>query len=129
MLAAEMRPLLLLVEDDPDILAMMVTTLGGEGYRVATAEDGAEALAAGRRERPDLIILDLMLPRMNAMQFRAEQLRDPDLSKIPIICLSGASHAATVAFELGTVDCLSKPVDFDRLLALIRTQLASDRPR
>ena len=124
-----MRPLLLLVEDDPDILAVMVTTLGGEGYRVATAEDGAEALEAVRRERPDLIILDLMLPRMNAMQFRAEQLRDPDLSKIPIICLSGASHAATVAFELGTVDCLSKPVDFDRLLALIRTQLASDRPR
>jgi two-component system, OmpR family, response regulator MtrA len=123
-----MRPLLLLVEDDPDILAMMVMTLVGEGYRVATAEDGAEALAAARRERPDLIILDLMLPRMNAIQFRAEQLRDTDLSKIPIICLSGASHAATVAFELGTVDCLSKPVDVDRLLTLIRTQLASDRP-
>ena len=120
-----MRPLLLLVEDDPDILAMMVMTLGGEGYRVATAEDGAEALAAARRERPDLIILDLMLPRMNAMEFRAEQLRDPDLSKIPIICLSGASHAAIVAFELGSVDCLSKPVDFDRLLTLVRKQIAS----
>ncbi len=124
---AEMRSLILLVEDDPDILAMMVTALGGEGYRIATAEDGAEALAAARRERPDLIVLDLMLPRMNALQFRAEQLRDPDLAKIPILCLSGASHAATVAFELGTVDCLPKPVDFDRLLTLIRKQLASDR--
>jgi two-component system, OmpR family, alkaline phosphatase synthesis response regulator PhoP len=123
-----MRPLLLLVEDDPEILAMMVMTLGREGYRVATAEDGAEALAAARRERPDLIILDLMLPRMNAMEFRAEQLRDPDLSKIPIICLSGASHSAIVAFELGTVDCLSKPVDVDRLLTLVRKELASDRP-
>jgi DNA-binding response OmpR family regulator len=122
-----MRPLLLLVEDDPDILAMMVIALGGEGYRVATAEDGAEALAAARRERPDLIILDLMLPRMNAMEFRAEQLRDPDLSKIPIICLSGASHSAIVAFELGTVDCLSKPVDADRLLTLVRKELASNR--
>jgi len=123
-----MRPLLLVVEDDPDILALMVKALGGEGYRVATAEDGAEALTAARRERPDLIVLDLMLPRMNALQFRAEQLRDPGLATIPIICLSGASHAATVAFELGTVDCLSKPIDFDRLLALIKTQLASDRP-
>jgi DNA-binding response OmpR family regulator len=124
-----MRPLLLLVEDDPDILAMMVMALGGEGYRVATAEDGVEALAAARRERPDLIILDLMLPRMNALQFRAEQLRDPALSKIPILCISGASHAAMVAFELGTADCLSKPVDTDRLLTLVRKQLASDRPR
>ena len=120
-----MPPLLLLVEDDPETLAMMVMALGGEGYRVTTAEDGAEALTAARRERPDLIILDLMLPRMNALQFRAEQLRDPALSTIPIICLSGASHAATVAFELGTVDCVSKPIDFDRLLTLIRKQLAS----
>ena len=124
---AEMQSLILLVEDDPDILAMMVTALGGEGYRIATAEDGAEALAAARRERPDLIVLDLMLPRMNALQFRAEQLRDPHLAKIPILCLSAASHAATVAFELGTVDCLTKPVDFDRLLTLIRKQLAADR--
>ena len=120
-----MPPLLLLVEDDPEILAMMVMTLGGEGYRVTTAEDGAEALTAARRERPDLIILDLMLPRVNALQFRAAQLRDPALATIPIICLSGASHAATVAFELGTVDCVSKPIDFDRLLTLIRKQLAS----
>jgi DNA-binding response OmpR family regulator len=122
-----MQSLILLVEDDPDILAMMVTALGGEGYRIATAEDGAEALAAARRERPDLIVLDLMLPRMNALQFRAEQLRDPHLARIPILCLSAASHAAMVAFELGTVDCLTKPVDFDRLLTLIRKQLAVDR--
>jgi len=120
-----MLPLILIVEDDPDILAMMVTALGDEGYRVATAQDGEEALASARRDRPDLIVLDLMLPRMNALQFRAEQRRDPELSSIPIICLSGASHAATVALELGTDDCLAKPVDFDRLLAVITKSLAS----
>ena len=120
-----MLPLILIVEDDPDILAMMVTALGDEGYRVATAQDGEEALASARRERPDLIVLDLMLPRMNALQFRAEQRRDAELCSIPIICLSGASHAATVALELGTGDCLAKPVDFDRLLAVITKHLAS----
>ena len=120
-----MLPLILIVEDDPDILAMMVTALGDEGYRVATAQDGEEALASARRDRPDLIVLDLMLPRMNGLQFRAEQRRDPELSSIPIICLSGASHAATVALELGTGDCLAKPVNFDRLLALITKLLAS----
>lgn len=101
----------------------METTLGGEGYRVATAEDGAEALAAARAERPDLIVLDLMLPRMNALQFRAEQRRDRSLAQIPIVCLSGMSHAATVALELGTDDCLPKPIDFDRLLTVIRKYL------
>jgi DNA-binding response OmpR family regulator len=120
-----MPPLILVVEDDPDILALMVTALAGQGYRVAAAQDGEEALAAARRDRPDLIILDLMLPRMNALQFRAEQRRDAGLSSIPIICLSGASHAATVALELGTDDCLSKPVDLDRLLPLISKRLLS----
>lgn len=116
-------PLILVVEDDPDILALLEAALGGEGYRIATAEDGAEALAAARRARPDLIVLDLMLPRMNALQFRAEQRRDPALAQIPIVCLSGLSHAATVALELGTDNCLSKPIDFDRLLAVIRNNL------
>jgi CheY-like chemotaxis protein len=116
-------PLILVVEDDPEILTLMETVLGGEGYRVATAEDGAEALAAARRERPDVIVLDLMLPRMNALQFRAEQRRDPTLAAVPIVCLSGISHAQTVALELGTDDCLSKPVDVDRLLETIRRHL------
>jgi DNA-binding response OmpR family regulator len=120
-----MLPLILIVEDDPDFLAMMVTALGEEGYRVATAQDGEEALASARRDRPDLIVLDLMLPRMNALQFRAEQRRDPQLCSIPIICLSGASHASTVALELGTDDCLGKPVDLERLLAVISKHLAS----
>lgn len=120
-----MRPLILIVEDDPDLLTLMVTALGGEGYRVATAQDGEEALASARRDRPDLIVLDLMLPRMNALQFRAEQRRDLELRSIPIICLSGASHASTVALELGTDECLGKPVDFERLLAVISKHLPS----
>jgi DNA-binding response OmpR family regulator len=123
MLAALNPPLILVVEDDPDILKLMEAALGGEGYRVATAEDGAEALASARRDRPDLIVLDLMLPRMNALQFRAEQRRDPALASVPIVCASAMSHAQTVALELGTDDCLPKPIDFARLLGVIRKHL------
>jgi CheY-like chemotaxis protein len=120
-----MPPLILVVEDDPDILGLMVTALRGEGYRVNTAEDGIEALASARVARPDLIIIDLMLPRMNALQFRAEQRRDDTLHDIPVVCFSGASHAATVALELGTEDCLSKPVDVDQLLRVVRKYCAA----
>jgi two-component system, sensor histidine kinase and response regulator len=115
-----MPPLILVVEDDPDVLGLMVTILTQEGYRVATAEDGEVGLSEARRARPDLIVLDLMLPRMNALQFRAEQRRDAGLCDVPVICLSGASHASTVALELGTDDCLSKPINIKVLLAVVR---------
>jgi DNA-binding response OmpR family regulator len=115
-----MPPLILVVEDDPDVLGLMVTILTQEGYRVATAEDGEAGLSEARRARPDLIVLDLMLPRMNALQFRAEQRRDAGLRDVPVICLSGASHASTVALELGTDDCLSKPINIKVLLAVVR---------
>lgn len=123
-----MPSLILVVEDDPEVLGLMVTLLGGQGYRVATAADGEEGLAAARRERPDLIVIDLMMPRMNALQFRAEQRRDPVLSTVPVVCLSGASHAATIAFELGTEDCLSKPIDVDALLRVVRKHCGPQRP-
>jgi DNA-binding response OmpR family regulator len=115
-----MPPLILVVEDDPDVLGLVVTILTAEGYRVATAEDGEAGLNVARRARPDLIVLDLMLPRMNALQFRAAQRRDLVLCDVPVICLSGASHAATIALELGTEDCLSKPIDLDDLLSAVR---------
>jgi adenylate cyclase len=120
-----MPALILVVEDDPDVLGLLVAMLTGEGYQVTTAGDGEEGLAAARRARPDLILLDLMLPRMNALQFRAEQRRDKTICDVPVICLSGASHAATVALELGTEDCLSKPIDLDALLRTVRRHCAA----
>ena len=112
--------MILVVEDDPDVLALIEGLLTAEGFRVSTAGDGLEALTAARRERPDVIVLDLMMPRMNALQFRAEQRRDAGLRDIPLVCLSGASEAGTLAYELGTDDCLPKPFDHDVLLRVVR---------
>ena len=108
------------------MLGLLVMILTDDGYRVATAQDGEAGLTVARSARPDLIVLDLMLPRMNALQFRAVQRRDPVLCDVPVICLSGASHAATVALELGTEDCLTKPIAPDALLNLVRKYCARE---
>jgi two-component system alkaline phosphatase synthesis response regulator PhoP len=117
--------LILVVDDDPDILALLVEVLSGRGYRVATAEDGLGALESARAFLPSLIVLDLMLPRMTALEFRREQQRDETLRHVPVVCLSAASHAQTVAFELGVDSCLEKPLDMERLLAIVRSHCGS----
>jgi two-component system, chemotaxis family, chemotaxis protein CheY len=80
---------ILLVDDSDVFRDAMAHLLEREGYRVTTATDGAEALDVLQRGmQPSLILLDLMMPRMNGLQFRAEQLRDPDLTEIPTAAYS-----------------------------------------
>jgi CheY-like chemotaxis protein len=111
---------LLVVDDDPDICEALQTVLEAYGYRVLTAPGGAEALAILRRgERPCLILLDLMMPGMNGAEFRAEQLRDPALARIPVVVLSASGEVAAKAAALGA-EGLPKPVDLEALLRAIR---------
>ena len=69
---------------------MMATLLDLKGYSVVTAANGAEALRVARQQLPCLILLDLIMPVMDGLQFRAEQLADAALSSIPVVCVSGA---------------------------------------
>jgi CheY-like chemotaxis protein len=112
----------LIVDDDPDILEVLVTILGMQGYHVVAATDGAEALAklrGGECPHPCLILLDLMMPGTSGAQFRAEQVKDPALASIPVVVLSGDGRLAEKADLMG-LNWLKKPVDFDLLLATIR---------
>lgn len=110
----------MLVEDDPDIRAMISQLLELEGFAVKACEDGTEALTALRSgERPFLILLDLMMPKMNGWQFRAEQMRDAALAAIPVVVLSGDVRGA----DPGSVRAdgyLKKPIDLDVLLDAVR---------
>lgn len=109
----------LLVDDDQDICETIQTILELYGYRVVTAGDGAEALALLRRGvRPCLILLDLMMPRMNGMQFREEQVRDPALRAIPVMVLTGDGRAEAKAAALG-VEGLRKPIALEVLLETV----------
>lgn len=109
----------LVVDDDPDICEVMQMILGARGYRVVTAEGGDEALQLLRAgEEPCLILLDLMMPGMNGLEFRAEQLRDPVLAAIPVVMISAGGDVVAKAAAVGLPGLL-KPIDLDVLLATV----------
>jgi len=128
----EWKAKILLVDDDPDILEAMSTVLMANEYVVITARDGQEGLAKLRSEKPDLMILDLMMPRMDGFAV-CEELQDPrwaKLSNIPIIILTSVREdAGRRRYELGTGvqlrvnDYIEKPVDPSVLLARVATYL------
>lgn len=102
---------ILVVEDERDIAALVAYHLTKEGYRVRTAEGGNEALEAVAAERPDLIVLDLMLPGFSGYEVLQEMRRKPELQEVPIIVLTARREEADriKGFELGADDYLTKP--------------------
>jgi CheY-like chemotaxis protein len=108
-------PLVLVVDDDPDILEAIGDILESEGYRVARARDGAEALDRVAAEPPSLILLDLMMPVLDGIGF-ARSLRALGLAAgVPIVVVSADAHPAR-AVAVGAQGYLAKPFDVERLL-------------
>lgn len=119
-MADEKRRRIMVVEDDEGIREALCDLLDTEGFSVTSAVHGADALIKLRddnAERPDVILLDLMMPVMDGWSFRAEQRDDPALSEIPVIVIT-ASRQADVA-SLAPKAFLKKPIDFDELLKAI----------
>ncbi len=102
---------ILVVEDERDIAALVAYHLTKEGYRVRTAEGGHEALAAAAAERPDLMVLDLMLPGYSGYDVLADLRRQPSLRDVPVIILTARREEAdrVKGLELGADDYLTKP--------------------
>ena len=115
--------LVLVVDDYEDAREIFSTFLQFAGYQVLTAADGQEALDVARRQRPDLILLDLKMPRMDGETFRREQLADATLSTIPVIVLSGSSDGEQIAQRIGAIDYLAKPIDSQMLVAAVGRHL------
>lgn len=107
----------LVVEDEDDIRELLVLLLSMDGLEVASARDGLEALAAMRHgERPAVILLDLMMPRMSGDDFLRVRRRDPELARVPTVIVSGDPEAARTGAQLGADGLLMKPLDLDDLL-------------
>lgn len=116
----------LVVEDDPDTREMLTTLLATAGFYAVGAEDGLEALhllrAVRRRapEAPCLVLLDLTMPRLGGDAFRRAQLGDPVVAGVPIAVMSGAVDVEARGASLGAVATLTKPVDVEALLDVVR---------
>jgi DNA-binding response OmpR family regulator len=107
----------LVVEDDPAIRALLQDVLRDSGYTVALAETGDQALEHMREQRPDLVLLDLMLPGMNGWTFLRTRERDRQLATVPVLVISAAGSTGTGhAQELGAPVFLDKPFDVVELL-------------
>jgi CheY-like chemotaxis protein len=112
---------ILIVEDNPQVQDALGRLLQSEGYFVEFAGDGGEALdRLERAEPPCLILLDLMMPRVDGWQFRSAQVQNPKMAAIPVVVCSGVWNAGEKATSLGIPHYLTKPIDPDALLNLVR---------
>jgi CheY-like chemotaxis protein len=109
----------LIVEDDEDLRDMMAQMLNIEGFHTATVANGREALDyLHGTAKPNVILLDLMMPIMDGWEFRRRQKADPELAPVPVIILSALDQ--TRAAPVDAEAFLKKPLDFERLLELVR---------
>jgi DNA-binding response OmpR family regulator len=135
MQTSEPRYKILLVDDDPDFVAATKTVLESRSdYQVFTANDGVFALSTARAEKPDLIILDVIMPFEDGFTTAGDLKADPELAKIPIIILTsfsqrkGETHIPVAqGLELEAEDYVEKPIDPQELLVRIDKLLKAER--
>ena len=115
------RAKILVVDDEPDILEIVRINLEGGGYEVSGATTGAEALRLVKLERPDLVILDVLLPEVDGWEVLRRIRRDPQAARTPVVMLTCMSDDTDVLQGLldGAVDYLTKPFQPDYLVASV----------
>lgn len=120
---------ILIVDDYPDALDIWTIYLHSMGYEVSTASDGAEAIEKAQQLHPDLIVLDLELPRVSGYEAAAQLRSNPDTQHIPLIAATGYSHERQLdrAREAGFDEIVVKPCEPDALMQIIERLLTSVR--
>ncbi len=121
-------PYILIVDDDDSIRSLLHQELGDQGYMIEEAKNGKEALACVRKQKPDLILLDIMMPEMNGFDVAAVLKNDPQTMDIPIIVLSIVQDKAR-GFRIGVDRYLTKPIDTNLLFAEIGSLLEQGKSK
>ncbi len=119
------KPRILIVDDEPDLLSVLRFGLEVDGFDVIEASDGEQGLSLAREHGPDLIVLDLMLPRMDGYKVCRALKFDERYRRIPVFILSARSGDADrrLALELGADEYVTKPYDMRDLVGRIRERL------
>lgn len=121
---------ILLIEDDRDIVELVRYNLEKDGYQVSASGDGATGLAQLRKSPPDLLLLDLMLPKLSGLEICKEVRRDAALNRLPILMLTARGDEAdrVVGLELGADDYVTKPFSPRELAARVKALLRRVEP-
>jgi len=121
---------ILVVDDDPDLVEALAMKLESKDFRVTKAYDGVEAWEKIRADKPDLIILDVMMPRKNGYQLCDEIKADPQYKTIAVILLTAVADAVTTTSythhdgkKTLADDYVPKPIDLDKLVAMVNDNL------
>ena len=117
---AHSRPSILVVEDDADARSLLLFFLELEGWRVDTAADGQEAIYRLGRSVPDVMLLDLSMPRMDGWTVLARIAVEPAWQTMPVVVMSADHRQRTVVSEFGVNEFLAKPFTMDRLRSTLR---------
>ena len=119
------KPRILIVDDEPDLVSVLRFGLEVEGFEVLEANDGEQGLAMAREQSPDLMVLDLMLPRMDGYKVCRALKFDERYRRMPIFILSARSGETDrrLALDLGADEFVTKPYDMKQLVAHIRERL------
>jgi two-component system, OmpR family, alkaline phosphatase synthesis response regulator PhoP len=121
---------ILIVEDEYDVIKLLRYNLEKEGFKVSYTTDGSLVLAEIRRDEPDLVILDLMLPGLDGLEICRQIRRHEKYSSLPILMLTARSEEAdrVVGLEMGADDYVSKPFSMRELIARVRALLRRHEP-
>jgi type IV pilus assembly protein PilB len=121
------KPLILVVDDNPDQLKLMERFLSSSGFSVIAVDSGRKALDAIRETKPDLILLDVMMPEMDGYEVCSRLQKNSETAYIPVIFITalGEEQDKARAFSVGAVDYLAKPVHKETLLEKTRTHIAT----
>lgn len=116
---------ILLVDDEPDILEIVGYNLSSEGYQVITAENGVEAVKKAKKELPQLVILDVMMPEMDGIEACELIRKDPNLKDVVITFLTarGEDYSQVAGFDAGADDYITKPIKPKVLVSKVKALL------